>query len=155
MTALVFDIETNGLLDTVTEVYCFVGRELNADSVVQYITIRDTRDLEGTITNILSQYKTLIGHNIIGYDIPLLGKLYNLKNIYDTHEVIDTLVLSTLLFPDRVGGHSVEAWAERFGDTKVGNEDWSRYDPVMLERCHSDVLITEKIYNRCIWESEQ
>jgi DNA polymerase III alpha subunit (gram-positive type) len=152
MKALVFDIEANGLLDTVTEAYCFVGRELNTNSVVQLL---GTKEIEEQLPTLLSSYSSLIGHNIIGYDIPLLEKLYGMTGLYDTHKVVDTLVLSCLMFPDRVGGHSVEAWATRFGMEKVGNEDWSRYDPVMLERCKSDVLITQQIYNRVMWESEQ
>jgi DNA polymerase III alpha subunit (gram-positive type) len=152
MKALVFDMEANGLLPEVTEAFCFVGKELNGDSVVQLVS---SKEIYGTVSTILSKYNTIIGHNIIGYDIPLLRKLYNINDLYETHKVIDTLVLSTVLFPDRVGGHSVEAWAERFGDAKVGNDDWTEYTPVMLERCHSDVRITEKIYNRCIEESKR
>jgi hypothetical protein len=64
-------------------------------------------------------------------------------------------VLSRLLYPDRVGGHSIEAWAERFKMQKVQNEVWDRYDPIMDERCLTDVQITERVYNRLMWEKEQ
>jgi DNA polymerase III alpha subunit (gram-positive type) len=154
MTALVFDIEANGLLDTATEIYVFVGKELNGETIVQYSNIYN---ITKSILHTLTSYPILIGHNVIGYDIPLLSKLgkLDLEDFYSNHKVIDTLVLSRLLYPDRGGGHSIEAWAERFKMQKVQNEVWDRYDPIMDERCLTDVQITERVYNRLMWEKEQ
>jgi DNA polymerase III epsilon subunit-like protein len=147
--ALVFDIEANGLLDTVSELYVFVGRELNTNSVVQYVGMKDIQD---NLPNYLSSFTTLIGHNIIGYDIPLLAKFIGIYEVYHTHVIQDTLVMSRLLFPDRVGGHSIEAWAKRFGMEKTEQESWDVFDPNMVERCHNDVNITQRVYNRLMQE---
>ena len=61
---------------------------------------------------LLSNADTLIGHNIIGFDIPMVEKFggVDLSKI----PVIDTLVLSRLFNPTREGGHSL-----RLGDTNL------------------------------------
>lgn len=96
------------------------------------------------LTHVFRQATTLIGHNIIGYDLPLLKRLYGWEP--DPHvKVIDTLVLSRLLNPDR-GSHSLAAWGERLGYPKGEYEDWSRYTPEMLSYCQRDVELTRQVY---------
>lgn len=89
----------------------------------------------------------LIGHNIICYDIPLMQKLlYQCKDV-NFGDCVDTLVMSRVLNPDRLGGHSLEAWMERFGgEKKVKQEQWLEFDENMIARCQSDVLATERVY---------
>lgn len=60
--------------------------------------------------------------------------------------VIDTLVLSYLYHPQMPGGHSVEAYGERFGIPKVQHNEWDRYTPAMLERCRQDTKIGLRIF---------
>ena len=150
MTATVIDIEADGLLDTVSTLWVFVGKELFSDSVVEYIGIKE---IKKEVPKYLSNYKSIIGHNLLGYDIELLKRFLEYKE--GTHIYVDTLVLSNLLYPDRVGGHSIEAWAERFGEKKVEQESWDVFDPNMVARCHKDVEICERVYKRVMWEMEQ
>lgn len=96
----------------------------------------------------------LVGHNIIGFDLPVLKHLYNWEPKPDV-KIIDTYVMSCLLNPDRRkppgntckgGPHSLEAWGCRLGKAKPDHEDWSVLDTAMLRRCGEDVGITELTY---------
>ncbi len=152
---LLFDAEANNLLEEATNVWCIVAKDLD-NGKMYYFTPNDL-DL-GLI--FLSQAKVLVGHNIIGYDLPLFEKLHNFK--YDG-AIVDTLIWSRLFNPDRVNPrgyngrapHSVEAWGTLFGHKKPEHEDWSKYSKEMLFRCEQDVLITEKIYHHLLKEKEE
>jgi len=80
---LVFDIETDDL--HATKVWCIVAQ--NPDSGEIYKFPPDKLE-EGY--KFLATADTLIGHNIIGFDIPLVEKFGNVD--LSTKEVIDTLV---------------------------------------------------------------
>ena len=84
-------------------------------------------------------------HNGVGYDWPLLRKLYGYE--YQGKK-IDTLLMSRLQQPERsrpigcnAGPHSIEAWGMRLGRSKPEHEDWSRFSKEMLHRCTEDVEI--------------
>jgi len=146
---LVVDMETDGLLDQVTTAWCIVAKDINEkhEEAIYYF---QPNQIESAL-EFLSEAETIIGHNILKFDLPVLKKLYDFE--YDG-ELIDTLVVSRLLYPDRpkpkgyIGkaNHSVECWGVRFGHLKPEHEDWTKYSPEMLHRCKSDVLITEQIY---------
>ena len=94
----------------------------------------------------LRRANVLIGHNIIGYDVPLIQEAYDFK---PEATLIDTLVLSRLFYPhilDRdyerrptgmpqklYGRHSLEAWGYRLkcfkGDYGKGPDAWDQYTP--------------------------
>jgi len=155
---LVVDMETDGLLDQVTTAWCIVAKDINEkhEEAIYYF---QPNQIESAL-EFLSEAETIIGHNILKFDLPVLKKLYDFE--YDG-ELIDTLVVSRLLYPDRpkpkgyVGKatHSVECWGVRFGHPKPSHEDWGQYSPEMLERCRQDVLITEKIYYELMKEKDK
>ena len=61
-------------------------------------------------------------------------------------KVIDTLVLSYYLQPERKGGHSLEAWGERVGEAKMDfGTDFSRYTERMGYYCKQDVAVNIKV----------
>ena len=150
---LVFDVEANGLLYEATKMWCLVSKDIE--------TKKEYALAEESYTNTarfvipwLNEAETLIGHGILSYDFPLLKKLYGWEPHKD-QEIIDTLVWSRLLNPDRPSPpgykgkarHSVEAWAIRLGHApKIQNEVWDRWTTVILDRCRSDVSIQEQIY---------
>ena len=147
MNVLVFDTESNGLLDEATEVWCAVTK-VN-EVVTQYI-LDDTRRFIDTLSN-LGDDTIICAHNLIEHDLPLLEKIYGYR-----HEgrVLDTLVMSRLLQPERVGRHGLGAWGERFGRSKPAHEDWSFYNPEMLHRCTEDVEINSMVYTHLMKEAE-
>lgn len=155
---LVFDMESDGLLRQATQSWCIVAKDISVkdEEAIYYFQPNEIRaGLE-----FLSEAEVLIGHNIIGFDLALFKKLYDFEY---SGELIDTLVVSRLQYPDRPkpkdytgkAVHSVEAWGYRFGHHKPTHEDWSRYTPEMLHRCKEDVLITEKIYYALLEERKR
>ena len=149
------DLEADGFLETATRVWCGVFKENNG-------TIRKFRPHE--IPKMLEYMDTidvLKIHNGIGYDWPLLEKLYGYTY---RGKKVDTLIMSRLLNPKRIlppicpnrtaGPHSVEAWGYRLGRGKVGHEDWTQFSEEMLYRCSEDVEIQERIYEALLAESK-
>ena len=149
-----FDIETDGLLDTVTRVWCAVVQE--HDGQVHNFT----PDNIDKLCSWLEQFDVLIGHNCIGFDFPVLRKIYGWE--YKGTKV-DTLLMSRLQRPNRVSPphcpnksapNSVEAWGYRLGRIKIEHEEWDRYSEHMLERCKEDVSIQTRIYEALLEEGK-
>jgi DNA polymerase III epsilon subunit-like protein len=138
---LVFDIEANGFLFEADTIWCIVA----IDEHDKVYSFRPDQIKEGI--KFLQSADKLIGHNIIGYDIPLIKKLYDI-NLYDTDKVLDTLTISRLSNPVREGGHSIEKWGYRLGGVqKQVHEDWTQFSEEMLTRCIKDVKINKKLFN--------
>jgi DNA polymerase-1 len=91
MTNLIFDIEANGL--DPDKVWCIVAKEVDKDRTYTF-----GPDCIDKGIALLNQADTLIGHNILGYDLPVLKKLYNFNF---KGKIIDTLTLSRLFNPVR------------------------------------------------------
>ena len=87
---LVFDIEADGLDPTV--LHCIVAIDVDTKEVHKF---DNTQIAEGI--SLLYNAEKLIGHNIIGYDIPAIKKVtgIDLSHI----KTVDTLVLSRLFKP--------------------------------------------------------
>lgn len=85
----------------------------------------------------------VIGHNIIGYDVPVLEKL--LGTNFTGINIVDTLVLSRLADPTRQS-HSLRSWGIELDKHKGDYNDWSRFSTEMLEYCTNDVLVTYNTY---------
>ena len=132
---IIFDIETDDL--NATKVWCIVAKEVDGKS---YKFTPD--EIEDGI-KLLEQADTLIGHNIIGFDLPVLEKLYNFK--YEG-KIIDTLVMSRLYNPVRENGHSLKTWGYRLGVPKQEQPEFNNYSPVMLNYCEQDVILNEAVY---------
>jgi DNA polymerase I-like protein with 3'-5' exonuclease and polymerase domains len=158
---LIFDIESDGLLETVTQVHCIVVGELDSDRVYEYGPDRITDALEH-----LARADTLIGHNIQSYDLPVLRKLYGWSPA-PTCRIVDTLIAGRLILPNLTnldgevakrakdktfgkiyGKYSLEAWGVRFGVAKIGAEieDWSKWTPEVQARCVGDGNICKRLW---------
>lgn len=133
MTHLIFDIETNGLLDNVTKGHCLVikneeGTIFKCHDHGSYRTFEEGMKL---LMNGAANGALIVGHNIINYDIPVLKKLYPWFDIPQA-QVLDTMVLARLIYtnikdidmgllkkqklPGRLfGSHSLEAYGYRLG----------------------------------------
>ena len=90
---------------------------------------------------------SFIGHNIIGFDAPVIKSVWNIDiNVYK-----DTLVMSRLADPSREGGHSLEAWGKRLGFPKGDNTEegfFDRYSPELLQYCINDVELTAVVFSK-------
>ena len=168
---LFFDIETDGLLDTVTQAHCLVIID-EYDNVTKY---RPSEVHQGAkrLLEAIREGDFICGHNIINFDIPALTKLYS-----DTFtvpyklqkNVVDTLVLSRLIYgnikdsdsgllrigklPGKLyGSHSLKAWGYRLGELKGSyaeetTDAWAQYSEEMLTYCVQDVVVTKKLYEK-------
>jgi DNA polymerase I-like protein with 3'-5' exonuclease and polymerase domains len=149
MSNLVFDIEADGL--TPTKIHCIVAMDVDTKDV---FTFDNTQLDEGY--NMLKSATKLIGHNIIGYDIPVVERLGHID--LSDKKVVDTLVLSRLFKPTREGNHGLEGWGYRLGFKKgdFGEQEqaWEYYTPKMLEYCKRDVVLNHKVYNALKHESK-
>lgn len=139
---MLFDIEADGLLPEVKKIYCM-------SYTLDYKTIQ-TETSVGKIVQILKAQKMLIGHSIIGYDLPALTKVLGVN--FDHLDLkLDTLFLSYYLRPDR-RKHGLEDYGEDFGypKVKVDDEQWKEGNlDLMVERCERDVEI-----NLILWKQQ-
>jgi hypothetical protein len=165
---LVFDIETNGLLDKEDLlIHCIAIRDLDTDVVDVYDKFGG---LDEAIER-LNKASLLVGHNIIGFDFPALAQC-NAGFKETDQRVIDTLVMSRLLFPDiratdfsafkkgvkwvtnnanLIGSHSLKAWGLRLGCHKgdyAETTDWSEWTPEMSEYCAQDTIVTAYLFKQ-------
>jgi len=142
---LVFDIETDGLKPSV--IWCLVAQDVISEKFYHFY--EDTLN-EGI--KFLQQADTLIGQNILGYDIPVIKKLTGV-DLYNSDKIIDTLVLSRLLNPTREGGHSIAKWGYKLGVPKKDSPEWSSFTKEMLSYCERDVAINTKLLRHLRKES--
>ena len=84
--------------------------------------------------------------NGIAWDLKYFKQLLNLE--IPLNKLEDTLVLSKMAKPKRVGGHSVDNWGTILGRKKPKHEQWDRFSPEMLFRCQEDVEITFLMWKR-------
>ena len=91
---IVFDLEANGLVHDCTEIHCIVLHDTNDDQTVVYNNEGgDCDPLVRAVTR-LDDADSIVGHNIISYDLRVIKKLYP---FFDPKgEVVDTLILSRL-----------------------------------------------------------
>ena len=145
MKEIVFDIEANGLKPD--KIWCIVAKPLG-EPVVSF---GPSRIKEGIAY--LNEADSLIGHNILGYDIPVINKLYDVD--LSIKNIKDTLVMSRLFNPVRENGHSLKTWGYIIGMPKDEQpEDWESYSPQMLKYCQKDVILNERVYNKLLDEGK-
>lgn len=165
---LVFDIEGNGLLDEITEIYCICFEDLVGNC---YSLVRDEITPEA-VMSVFNRYKAIACHNMIDYDLPVLKKLLGLS-LYGQKICIDTLIWSKTLYPDRpipkkcprsiynpvtkkkqiVTPHGLECWGFRVGISKPKIHDWRTFEPAMVHRCEEDVKINIATLQKLIEEA--
>jgi len=160
---LVFDLETNGLLHDLTRVHCLAIYDSETDEIETYNDEKNNNKYsisEGI--NKLLVADTIVGHNIIGFDIPAISKLYNYFT--PSTRVVDTLLLSRLYHPNiydidhkhkwrhmplqLYGRHSLESYGYRLGEYKGEfgkTSDWSEWSQEMEDYCAQDVVVTKKL----------
>jgi len=143
MKQIVFDIEANGL--TPDKVWCIVACDIQSGE----FTTWSGDDLHCFKDWIKEQDELeVIGHNIIGYDIPVLEQLLDVD--FSKCKVTDTLVMSRLAEPSRQGGHSLENWGQLLNQPKGEHSDWDNFSQDMVEYCQQDVRVNELVYQRLL-----
>jgi hypothetical protein len=131
----VFDIETDGLLDQMTKIHVLSYSDDNK-------TVIHTHDYDEMREFFLTR-KTLVGHNIVRFDIPAVEKLLGIKV---EARLIDTLALSWYIHHDRLK-HGLEGYGDEYGVPKPVIKDWNSLSPEeYAHRCNEDVKINNRLY---------
>ena len=135
MRPLILDIETNGF---------------NPDVIWTCVVMYGTEVFEFTdapsFNNFLKElpdHVEVFAHNGLSFDYPILSRLWGTD--WSRFTLRDSLVMSRLAEPSRVGGHSLAAWGDRLGFPKGDHTDWTRYSPEMSAYCRQDVAVTERL----------
>lgn len=167
MSTLIFDIESDGLVPDTTKIHCLVIHELETGVTERYNHQPNGKPVEEGIKRLIQAgpTTTIVGHNILGFDIQVIEKLYGRV---PTCDILDTLVCTRLIWPDlkdtdfnlalkkpefpknMIGSHSLKAWGHRIGmmkgDFKETDGDFSVWSPSMEDYCVQDVAVTTKLY---------
>lgn len=158
MSRIYYDTETDGLLHTVSRVWCCAT--IDVDTLEKRLWLEP--EMEECL-KYLYEAEELIGHNIVGYDQRVLLKVLKWGPRPGT-KITDTLVLAKLKhtnikdtdvkllkagMPTKLyGRHSLKAWGWRVahasGDSTALKADygggWSQYTQEMGDYCLQDAV---------------
>jgi hypothetical protein len=174
---ILFDLETDGLIPHVSQIHCGVTMDLATLKVHTF----GPSDIEALIEE-LSSATLLAGHNICGFDIPVLELLHG----YDVpgQKYFDTLAMSRAIYPGssstsilRIkdlafqkkygenseldsthhGRHTLKAWSIRLRLEEEGKADydggWEKFSQEMLDYCERDVLCNKHLLDHLLSKS--
>ena len=154
----IFDLESDGLLDEMTKIHCLAYWDTETETLHQFYPDQIDEAINALSSGVIG------GHNVIGFDILAIQKLYP---DFKPDKVIDTLVLSRLLFPNikdkdfvsrhenmspkLYGSHSLKAWGFRIGAYKDDyDKGFEEFSQEMMDYMLQDVRVTAKLYKHCM-----
>ena len=129
---LVWDIEGDGLHEIVldqkgqpkpeaTTVHCLVAVDIQTNEMY---TFRPHQIKEGW--DLLCNAETIIGHNILGYDIPVMERIMGTPLPKEV-KIVNTLLMAMLLWPDRgtcpAGGYGLKNLGIYYGENEKADYD--------------------------------
>ena len=157
---VVLDIETNLAHD---KIHVVVTKDIDTGEIKVW-------KQASSLLEYLKDVSLIIGHNVIGFDAPVLNRCWKTK--IRLNQVYDTLIVSRLLDPSRETGHGLEAWGNTLGFHKI---DYTAVWQWMMDRkeeykgecfdypisglldhyCVRDVEVTAKLYLHLVSELDQ
>ena len=140
---VIFDIETTMTAD---KIWCIVCK--HGDTYYQF-----REDKLHRFEEFIKQTEEVIGHNILGFDIPVVNKIFG-YDLFANCKKTDTLILSRLLNPMIEGGHSLKNWGTKLGHNKIHFEQFDFFTEEMLTYCRNDVELTERLYKFLITKTK-
>lgn len=162
-----FDIEANGLLDTLDKIHCLHLTEYTDKTSALNVMRFDKEKVKDGL-KILEDADVVCGHNIIKYDYPAISKVYPEFNPKKDQEILDTLIWSQIVWPDigltdigRIqkgslpkamqGKHSLEAYGFRLGEYKGDFKGpWDTWTKEMSDYCEQDVKVNSKLLKKLL-----
>ena len=155
---LVFDVEANDLLPLTTTIWVVCTKLIETGEK------RSFRERDDFMAYVREASPThVVGHNLLGYDLEALARVWGIPYTVGKDASwmgspvvwVDTLLISRFLNADRVGGHSLESYGERFGFPKIDHSDFSQYTESMRIYCERDVDLTERVLEYLEREMEE
>jgi DNA polymerase I-like protein with 3'-5' exonuclease and polymerase domains len=152
---IVLDCETNLAHD---KIHLVVTKDIDTGEVRKW-------KAASPLSEYLKDTSLIIGHNAIGFDVPVLNRLWQTK--INLNQVYDTLIVSRLLDPSRENGHTLEAWGQTLGFHKIdysavwqwlmGRQEEYKgecfdypLNDLLNHYCIRDVEVTAKLYDKLI-----
>lgn len=169
---LICDIETNGLLWEMSKVHCIVLRDIDTGELYSCADQQGYIPLSEALAK-LESAEQVVGHNLINFDLRALKKIYPNFNLKTDCDIVDTLILSRVLWPELEpvddqkfshidkkykGRHSLAAWGERLGVSKIKFKEetkkdpdvdnvWEKWTPEMQVYCEGDTEVSLALHN--------
>ena len=129
----VFDIETDGFNPTKIHVLSYTNEEGEIQSTFDY----------GEMRTFFLNSNTIIGHNIVRYDVPVVERILDIK--IDAR-IIDTLPLAWYI-NHSLQKHGLAQYGEMYGVPKPEINDWQNLSPEEYQyRCEEDVRINVRLW---------
>jgi DNA polymerase-1 len=163
MKKILFDIETNGLLDELDVVHSLVILDIDTGKMVSCADHQDYTPITDGL-ELLAKAERLVGHNIQAFDLPALQKVYGFTYLGELH---DTLVMSRLVWSDLkqndfkfvkknrdfpmklIGSHSLGAWGHRLSNHKIEySGGWAQWSEEMQTYCEGDIYTNLTLYEK-------
>lgn len=154
MQVLAFDIEGNGLnevtinkkgecIPEATRIWCAATCDVNTGEINAY-----TEDMLSQLVFDLEAADIVVGHNIFGYDLPLIERLVRKVNC---KEYCDTLVVSRMMWPDKPmlpgQSHSLRSWGLLLNEHKTEyTGGFDAFSQEMMDYCVQDAVVTAEVY---------
>ncbi len=160
MRTVVFDIEANGLLETITKVWVIAAKDIATGK--DYVFTEEycgDREVAGNLRDgvkFLKEHDKIVAHNFLGYDYHVLEMFF--PDLWDRAKVPfskcwDTFVQSKCQIFDRPrikgskSNHGLEYYGLLFKYPKPPIDDWSYWDAEKLNRVLVDIEINTKTLN--------
>ena len=164
MKTLFFDVETNAIedwsnLSDLHTVHCLSIYDPTTPKMITYHGAGIPNGLQE-----LAKADRIVGHNVIGFDLPALSKMYGFHP--PLIRVLDTMVMAKCIVADvrnddflrnkfdksLIGSHSLKAWGLRLSKlTKLsyGEEDgaFDSYNDEMRKYCERDTIVTQILFD--------
>ena len=129
----VFDIETDGFNPTKIHVVSWMDDDGYLHSTHNYELMRE----------FFLNADTLIGHNIVRYDVPVVEKILDIKI---KARIIDTLPIAWYI-NHHLQKHGLAQYGEMYGVPKPKIDDWEGLTPQEYKhRCEEDVKINTRLW---------
>ena len=141
------DIEGDGLLESVSQLWCANFQELSPQmkDLNQDFTKTKYEEIGDMFSN---PDNILVMHNGIAYDKPAVEKVLEVKV---KAKVVDTLFLSWYLYPKMLR-HGLAVWGEELGVPKPAIDNWEDLTvEEYIHRCREDVKIQTLLWKQ-MWK---
>ena len=143
MKTLIVDLECDGFLAACTQVWVLIAQDVHSEKIY---TFTDHDERYPGLTEGLAFLETadaLAGHNLIGFDLPVLKKLHDWEF---KGKVFDTWIISEVTNYNRPHKHGLGGWGGHLNYPKFDFDDFSQYSDDMRRYCQQDVELNRQVY---------